>query len=173
MSVSWSDKQVVFRGTATQEQKDTVLFWLQNYTGNFGKHIIDKLVPTNFDVVLADGKEKKSSATIVFELTVDDDMCNAFHVLHGGCAAFLIDNSVILSAFIKNTLSIYLNIEYHGVVPLGTVVEIVASTKTVRKRVLFLKAEMIHKDKRVLLVSGSHIKMLTHVNMTAGNTPKL
>lgn len=62
----------MFRGTATQEQKDTVLFWLQNYTGNFGKHIIDKLVPTNFDVVLADGKEKKSSATIVFELTIDD-----------------------------------------------------------------------------------------------------
>jgi hypothetical protein len=72
MSISSNGKQVVFKGSATPEQKDTIHFWLQNYTGNFGKYIIDRLIPTCFDVTLADGKEKKSSATIVFDLTIDE-----------------------------------------------------------------------------------------------------
>jgi hypothetical protein len=110
------------------------------------------------------------------------DMCNAYQVLHGGCAAFLIDkwvHNVLLfdrhrcscyavQLFFYNLVSFYsqhllclpqhriscsgasvrfsmtlANPNVNALLIRGTIVEIVASTKTVGKRIVFLKAEVI------------------------------
>ncbi|PVF95906.1 Thioesterase/thiol ester dehydrase-isomerase [Serendipita vermifera] len=153
-----------FLGTATQEQKDTIVYWFKNFTGEYNRNIVRRLTPTKFDVVLDDGNGQRASGTLVVELTIEEDMCNGYRSLHGGCAAFLVDkydsvSSVMLSAFSSHHVSLNLNVDYHAPIPVGSVVEIVASTKAIGKRVMFTKCEIYHKGKNVPLITGTHTKM--------------
>jgi hypothetical protein len=61
-----------FQGTATQEQKDTIVYWFKHFCGEYNRSIVSKLIPTKFDVVLDDGKGQRASGVLICELTIDE-----------------------------------------------------------------------------------------------------
>lgn len=161
-------------GCATDAQKETVILWFQLVSQGFSGSIVERIKPIRYDVVLADSTTstgpsvadasvRGKGATLVCDLTIEDDMLNGYKSLHGGAAAFLADvcTSFALAALSgsNGNVSVNLNLDYHQPVPVGTTIEIISTTQAVGKRLLSTRCEFRHKEKRTLLISGSHTKM--------------
>ncbi|TFK28957.1 hypothetical protein FA15DRAFT_454849 [Coprinopsis marcescibilis] len=111
-----------------------------------------------------DGKDedRPASAETVFEVEVTEDMCNLFGILHGACAAYLIDHCSVSSlvALGYNTgkdgtgLSQSMNIIWNEAAPLGTKLRIVNSSMIIRGRVRTCRTELWNGNR--LCVTGVH-----------------
>jgi hypothetical protein len=101
-------------GCATDEQKEKVVLWFGFISQNFAGDVVKRIKPVHFDVTLGGGNTQNAeptgiqkSATFICDLVVEEgvyppcissvvlmvgtDMTNGYRILHGGCAAFLVD----------------------------------------------------------------------------------
>ncbi|KAG8850779.1 hypothetical protein FRB91_008797 [Serendipita sp. 411] len=148
-------------GTATKEEKGTMLLWLHVLGEAFAGELLQRLIPLRYDTEHRLEGVPRERGTLICEMKVEEDMANGYNNMHGGCSAYLVDvcTSVCLTAFSPSHVSLSLQLEYHQPIPVGTTIEIVSTTRALGRRVLSAGCEIIHKEKRTLLVSGSHVKM--------------
>jgi len=112
-------------------------------------------------------QDGRMQARIIFEITVNEDMVNAYHILHGGCVGHLIDGctSVTLALLeIKLKKPVFhvsqaLNIVFHAAAPLGSKLKIVNTTTAMGGRTMTAAAEIWDVTNRRLVASGVHTKM--------------
>ncbi|KZT06487.1 uncharacterized protein LAESUDRAFT_653521 [Laetiporus sulphureus 93-53] len=112
-------------------------------------------------------QDGKQQTRVVFELTVNNDMLNAFDMMHGGCIAFLVDvcSSVALSllGIVTNGNVAYvsqaLNTTYFAGAPLGAKLQIISTTTSVGSRIAIAETEIWDMTDRRLVASGIHTKM--------------
>lgn len=124
-----------------------------------------RLVETN--VLKSPEKGGPLRGRTVCEIQVEKDMCNIYGVLHGGCAAYMIDScsssSLVALGVVKGLdysgMSQALNIIWHGPAPEGTKLKIVSTSVVVGGRVMTARCEIWDKDQGRVLVSAVHSKV--------------
>ncbi|KAI0690853.1 HotDog domain-containing protein [Cytidiella melzeri] len=158
------------RGNASPEAKLCVATWYgsKGSTKQYIYPIMSRMEATDVDVLDVPELPRKKQARIVFELDVQEDMCNALLNVHGGCSATLIDIctslTVSLLAFYvspqtRNHVSLALNTTYHSPAPLGSRLKIVCTTVAFGARTMTAKAEIYDKTLGRLVATGVHVKM--------------
>ncbi|KAF7300397.1 hypothetical protein HMN09_00923300 [Mycena chlorophos] len=105
-------------------------------------------------------------AEVVLEVKVEDDMCNAFGTMHGGCGAFLLDHAslgtlVVLGkakGFDGMGMTTNMNISWHTPAASGETIQIRAITVFVDPRrggSRVTRCEVREKDTGRLVLSGT------------------
>lgn len=142
---------------------------------SYGASVGQRLKPVEMNV----WKEGSAAAygETIFEITVDEDMCNVFGTLHGACAAYIIDPYVFylffevrvdrgrcsVSALITlgrtigvdgTGVSQSMNLIWHRSIRLGTKLRVVSTSMSLRGRVRSARCELWDGDK--LCVSAVH-----------------
>ena len=100
-------------------------------------------------------------------LRVEQEHCNYYGTLHGGCTATLID-CISTYALVQDTedslkklgVSVNMNIDYMKAGKLGSDIIIDAQLKKRGKKLAFLDVELRDKESNELLVKGSHTKFI-------------
>ncbi|KAI0092119.1 HotDog domain-containing protein [Irpex rosettiformis] len=168
------------RGNASPEAKEYVAKWYGG-SGNSRQYIfpiLSRMEATDVDVIDIPDIPGKKQGRIVFELSVEEDMCNALNSVHGGCSAALIDIctslTVSLMAFYvapktHSHVSLVLNTTYHSPAPIGSRLKIVCTTVAFGARTMTVKAEIYDKTHGRLVATGMHVKM----QPSAPPSPKL
>ncbi|KAG2013113.1 hypothetical protein CC2G_010053 [Coprinopsis cinerea AmutBmut pab1-1] len=108
------------------------------------------------------GGDKPARAETVFEVEVTEDMCNLFGIMHGACAAYLIDHCSVSSLIALGYnvgkdgtgLSQSMNIIWNEAAPLGTKLRIVNTSMIMRGRVRTCRSELWNGPR--LCVTGVH-----------------
>ena len=103
----------------------------------------------------------------IASLKIEQEHCNFYGTLHGGCTATLVD---VISTFalVDDTeeslkhlgVSVNMNIDYMKAAKLGTEIIIDAQVKKRGKKLAFLDVEIRDKLNNDLLAKGSHTKFI-------------
>ncbi|KAK7014391.1 4HBT domain-containing protein [Favolaschia claudopus] len=111
-----------------------------------------------------------------YEVRVEEDMCNVYGTLHGGCAAFILDpctmGAIFLLRNLKNLnmlggISQNMNINWHHPAPLGTTLLITTRSVFADGRARLAWCEMRDKSTNALILSGTHAFMSAKVKPSA------
>ncbi|KAJ7935929.1 HotDog domain-containing protein [Mycena leptocephala] len=129
------------------------------YNSEIGRRL--KLVELN---VWDNASTATAEGEVVFEFEVTRDMCNLYGLLHGGCAAFILEPSTVSATvllgrakgFDGTGLSQSVNIHWHSPAPLGSIVTVTTRSVFVDARARLARCEMRHKGTGELIVSGTH-----------------
>lgn len=108
------------------------------------------------------GRLKPARAETVFEVKVTEDMCNLFGIMHGACAAYLIDHCSVSSLVALgyhlgkdgSGLSQSMNIIWNEAAPIGSKLRIVNTSIILRGRVRTCKSDLWNGTK--LCVTATH-----------------
>ncbi|KAF8958498.1 hypothetical protein BDZ97DRAFT_1736579 [Flammula alnicola] len=108
------------------------------------------------------GEGKSSFAETVVEITVEKDMCNVFDILHGACAAYIVDPCSVSSLVVLGTklgfdgggFSQSMNLIWHHPVRRGTKLRVVSTSVSAKGRVRTVRCELWDND--TLCVSAVH-----------------
>ncbi|KAJ7451062.1 HotDog domain-containing protein [Mycena latifolia] len=100
----------------------------------------------------------------VLEIEVIESMCNVYGTMHGGCAAYMLDNATLLTmillglakGFDGTGVSQSMNINWHHPAPLGTTLTITGRSVFAEGRARLARCEMREKGSGKLIVFGSH-----------------
>ena len=103
----------------------------------------------------------------VASLKVEQEHCNNYGTLHGGCTATLVD-VVSTFALVEDTeeslmklgVSVNMNIDYMKAGKLGSEIIIDAQVKKRGKKLAFLDVEIRDQDNNDLIAKGSHTKFI-------------
>ena len=103
----------------------------------------------------------------VASLKIEQEHCNYYGTLHGGCTATLVD-VISTYALIEDTeeslthlgVSVNMNIDYMKAAKLGSEILIDAQLKKRGKQLAFLDVEIRDKEKNDLIAKGSHTKFI-------------
>lgn len=103
----------------------------------------------------------------VASLKVEQEHCNNYGTLHGGCTATLVD-VVSTFALVGETeeslrhlgVSVNMNIDYMKAGRLGSEIIVDAQVKKRGKKLAFLDVEIRDKENNDLLAKGSHTKFI-------------
>ncbi|ETW77036.1 hypothetical protein HETIRDRAFT_326442 [Heterobasidion irregulare TC 32-1] len=111
-----------------------------------------------------EGRGGRLEATTVCEVVVGKDMLNGAGMMHGGCIAYLIDNTPLLVlGLMENVNGVGvtqgLNVTYHAPAPLGTCLRIVSTSVTLGKRVMTARCEVTDKASGRMVASALLSKM--------------
>ncbi|TFK43961.1 hypothetical protein BDQ12DRAFT_675860 [Crucibulum laeve] len=98
----------------------------------------------------------------VFEIVVEKDMCNVFGILHGACAAYIVDPCSVSALVILGHavgadgtgVSQSMNLIWHQAVRSGAKLRVVSTSMFIRGRVRTARCELWDGDK--LCVSAIH-----------------
>ena len=100
-------------------------------------------------------------------MTVEQEHCNYYGTLHGGCTATLVDviSTFALAQDTEESLkhlgvSVNMNIDYMKAAKLGSEIIIDAQLKKRGKQLAFLDVEIRDKETSALLAKGSHTKFI-------------
>jgi len=112
-------------------------------------------------------EDGRTHARVVFEGTVSQNMCNTHNMMHGGCAAFLVDactpvTLVVQTLVTGGTLDLVsqsLNTTFHAGAKLGDKLNIVCTTVSSGKRAVSARAEIWDVTTERLVVTGNQVKM--------------
>ncbi|TRM69198.1 HotDog domain-containing protein [Schizophyllum amplum] len=96
-------------------------------------------------------KQGRFEATTVADLLVTKHMLNGAGMLHGGCIAYLIDNTpLVVLGLVSNVNGVGvtqgMNIMFHAPAPLGTRLRIVSTSVSLGGRVMTARCEIIDRD---------------------------
>ncbi|KAH9832956.1 HotDog domain-containing protein [Rhodofomes roseus] len=99
-------------------------------------------------------EDGKTHTRVVFEVTVSQDMCNAHNMMHGGCAAFLVDACTSVALVVQglvtggalDLVSQSLDTTYHAGAKLGDALNVVCTTVSSGKRAVTAHAEVSLAD---------------------------
>ena len=103
----------------------------------------------------------------IASLKIEQEHCNYYGTLHGGCTATLVD-IISTYALVQDTedslkqlgVSVNMNIDYMKAGKLGSEIIIDAQVKKRGKKLAFLDIEIRDKESNDLLARGSHTKFI-------------
>ncbi|KZT70301.1 hypothetical protein DAEQUDRAFT_737514 [Daedalea quercina L-15889] len=157
------------KSNLSSEQLDKVAYILAWHgpDDGFATSVIEKLQITECGTFVRP-EDGTTHGRVVYEGTVTQDMCNAHDMMHGGCAAFLVDccTSIALVAMGLATgspvdlVSQSLTTTYHAGAKLGDKIQIVNITTASGKRAVTARAEIWDVTTKRLAVTGHHVKMV-------------
>jgi len=113
-------------------------------------------------------EDGKTHARVVYETTVTKDMCNAHGMMHGGCAAYLVDCCTSIALVVMglatgspvDLVSQSLSTTYHAGAKLDDKIQIVNISTASGKRAVTARAEIWDQTTKRLVVTGNHVKMV-------------
>ncbi|KAL0954568.1 hypothetical protein HGRIS_003528 [Hohenbuehelia grisea] len=160
----------LIKGNVPQDQKrlsaNALAFFVdsqgKSYNAGVGKRI--KLVEINTRKRRGEAGKETDEMETVCEIVVEPDMCNVYGVLHGGCAAYIIDPCTS-SALVG--LGLYLGVDgtgmsnsmqiiWHAAAPLGAKLRIVNTSLSIKGRVRSARCEIWNTRTGELCISGVH-----------------
>ncbi|KDR84177.1 hypothetical protein GALMADRAFT_54329 [Galerina marginata CBS 339.88] len=168
----WVDKKHVdasdIRGNVSEETKKTCLmvfrFFVSTPGKSYGAEIGENLKLVEINILKMDrfGKGPSTYAETAVDVTVKKDMCNVFHILHGACAAYIVDLCSVSSLVALGTslgfdgtgVSQSMNLIWHHPIHLGEEVTVVSTSMSARGRVRTVKCELWSKN--ALCISAVH-----------------
>ncbi|KAK9897493.1 hypothetical protein P389DRAFT_169254 [Cystobasidium minutum MCA 4210] len=112
--------------------------------------------------------KRKAGATLVLEIEVTEEMCNFHRMLHGGCAAFLLDfgSSLPLIALSNEDtwstsgVSQNFNLFFMQAVPCGTKLHMITSIMNMGSRSAVTDCRFVDADNHdKLYIFGNHTKV--------------
>ncbi|KAJ4490080.1 HotDog domain-containing protein [Lentinula aciculospora] len=111
-----------------------------------GKEV--KFVDVNINRKL--DRQEKLEATTVAEVVVNKYMLNGAGMLHGGCVAYLIDNTpLVVLGLVQNVNGVgvtqAMNVLFHSPAPIGTCLQIKSTSVSLGGRVMTSRCEVIDK----------------------------
>ncbi|KAF9504011.1 hypothetical protein BS47DRAFT_1355609 [Hydnum rufescens UP504] len=126
-------------------------------------HTTDIILGDEEDKALAPGdRVKNPRMTFVATMTVNEDMCNKFGIMHGACAAYLLD-SVTTAALVclegPPRVSVCLNVSFFRPAPLGTNLKLIGYSTSVGTSPAHTRGEIWDADKSILLMDCKHIQV--------------
>ncbi|KXN89278.1 Acyl-coenzyme A thioesterase 13 [Leucoagaricus sp. SymC.cos] len=103
-------------------------------------------------------------ASTVAELVVTKDMLNGAGMLHGGCVAYLIDNTpLVVLGLVQRVNGVgvtqSMNILFHSPAPIGTCLRIASTSIALGGRVMSSRCEITDKDTGRVVASAFLNKM--------------
>ncbi|KAM6501049.1 HotDog domain containing protein [Amanita muscaria] len=109
-------------------------------------------------------RQGRLSATTVAEVDVSKHMLNGAGMLHGGCVAYLIDNTpLVVLGIIHDANGVgvtqALNVLFHAPATLGTRLTITSTSITFGGRVMSSRCEIVDKDSGRIIASAFLNKM--------------
>ncbi|THU82064.1 hypothetical protein K435DRAFT_823298 [Dendrothele bispora CBS 962.96] len=109
-------------------------------------------------------RQGRLEATTVAEVTVNKHMLNGAGMLHGGCVAYLIDNTpLVVLGLVQNVNGVgvtqAMNVLFHSPAPLGTVLNIVSTSVSLGGRVMTSRCEILDKETGRVIASAFLNKM--------------
>ncbi|KAF9020664.1 hypothetical protein BDZ89DRAFT_1093664 [Hymenopellis radicata] len=108
-------------------------------------------------------------ATTIAEVLVNKNMLNGAGMLHGACAAYLIDNTpLVVLGLVQGTNGVgvtqSMNLMFHSPASTGTRLRIISTSITMGGRIMSAKCEIVSKDTGRMVASGWLSKMQPIVN---------
>ncbi|KAI0265062.1 HotDog domain-containing protein [Gloeopeniophorella convolvens] len=128
----------------------------------FGGNISKRVVLTEASIVPKVEEESRTEARIVCEMVVEQDMANPGGVLHGACAALLIDvcsTLVFLASSRGPGVSASMDVIYHAPAAVGSKIRIINTAMAVGGRIMSARTEIWDDTTKRLCVTGIHVKM--------------
>ncbi|KAF5364931.1 hypothetical protein D9758_008180 [Tetrapyrgos nigripes] len=109
-------------------------------------------------------RQGRLEATTVAEVTVTKHMLNGAGMLHGGCVAYLIDNTpLVVLGLVQNVNGVgvtqAMNVLFHSPAPLGTVLSITSTSVSLGGRVMTSRCEILDKNSGRAIASAFLNKM--------------
>ncbi|KZT06488.1 uncharacterized protein LAESUDRAFT_725935 [Laetiporus sulphureus 93-53] len=164
----WKDNVDNAGGNLSRDVKDRFARVLPEFTrkDDFADSVIMNLKITEL-TVFERPEDGKTQARVVCEITVKKDMANAYDMMHGGCAAYLIDMCSTLALSLLGivtdgnieSVSQALSTTYHAGAPRGARLRIISETTAAGKRTETARSQIWNVTNRRLIASGVHTKM--------------
>ncbi|KAF9078671.1 HotDog domain-containing protein [Rhodocollybia butyracea] len=112
-----------------------------------GKEV--KFVDVSIDRKLE--RQGRLESTTTAEVTVNKHMLNGAGMLHGGCVAYLIDNTpLVVLGLVNNVNGVgvtqAMNVLFHSPAPLGTSLRIESTSVSLGGRVMTARCEIVDKN---------------------------
>ncbi|KAG1743728.1 HotDog domain-containing protein [Suillus paluster] len=109
-------------------------------------------------------KQGRMEATTVAEIVVSKSMLNGAGMLHGGCVAFLIDNTPLVAlGLIQNINGVgvtqSMNIMFHSPAPAGSCLRIISTSVAMGARIMSARCEIINNKTGSVVASAYLNKM--------------
>ncbi|KAF8344271.1 uncharacterized protein EI90DRAFT_3284681 [Cantharellus anzutake] len=157
-------------GSVPVETKEQILKLHQAGGNGFAAHVVRKLriISADFEPMLEGRREQ---VVVVSEIEVTPDMCNGWWIMHGGCAATILDaaTSLPVPAFIRSEEWLYsgvsssLSVNYYLPAGLGERLKVIATTRAGGKRSVTVQGEIW--SKKGLVASCVHVKMVPRTKL--------
>ncbi|RXW15455.1 hypothetical protein EST38_g10404 [Candolleomyces aberdarensis] len=109
-------------------------------------------------------RKGRLEATTIAEVKVTRHMLNGAGMLHGGCLAYIVDNTpLVVLGLIQNVNGVgvtqSMNVLFHAPAPLGTILRIVSSSVSLGGRVMSSRCEVLDKESGRIVASAFLNKM--------------
>ncbi|KII94711.1 hypothetical protein PLICRDRAFT_82803, partial [Plicaturopsis crispa FD-325 SS-3] len=130
--------------------------------------VLRRMAVTDVSIVPKAEEPQKLESRVVCEMIVEEDMCNPYGHIHGGCSAFLIDvcSTLAILAYgragndgVVYTVSQAIDVVCHSPALLGDKIRIINTTLTVGGRTMSARTEIWNVTSSRLVSTGTHIKM--------------
>ncbi|KAF8800104.1 hypothetical protein BYT27DRAFT_7263253 [Phlegmacium glaucopus] len=127
---------------------------------NVGKAV--KFIEVNVNRKLE--RQGRLEATTIAEIVVTKHMLNGAKMLHGGCVAYLIDNTPLaVLGLIQSVNGVgvtqSMNVLFHAPAPIGTCLQITSTSISLGGRVMSSRCELVDKDTGRVVASAYLNKM--------------
>ncbi|TFK71131.1 hypothetical protein BDN72DRAFT_765498 [Pluteus cervinus] len=121
-----------------------------------------RFVEVNVDRQLE--RQGRMEATTIAEVVVSKHMLNGAGMLHGGCVAYLIDNTpLVVLGLLQNVNGVgvtqAMNVLFHSPAALGTSLRIISTSISLGGRVMSSRCEIVNKDTGRVIASAFLNKM--------------
>ncbi|KIY50667.1 hypothetical protein FISHEDRAFT_38928 [Fistulina hepatica ATCC 64428] len=131
---------------------------------SFGYAVGQSVKFTDVDIDRKREKHGRLEATTVAEVLVTKNMLNGAGMLHGGCVAYLIDNTPLVVLGIVNNVNGVgvtqaMNIVFHSPAPLGTRLKIISTSVALGGRIMTARCEIMNSNSGRVVASAFVNKM--------------
>ncbi|KAG2134115.1 HotDog domain-containing protein [Suillus clintonianus] len=130
----------------------------------FGHHVAKAVKFVDISAHESHEKQGRMEATTISEIVVSKNMLNGAGMLHGGCLAFLIDNTPLVAlGLIQNINGVgvtqSMNIMFHSPAPVGSCLRIISTSIAMGGRIMSARCEVINKKTGSVVASAYLNKM--------------
>ncbi|KAI6112392.1 hypothetical protein EDD17DRAFT_1830099 [Pisolithus thermaeus] len=155
-------------GNVTPQTKQLILNTFMAYgagdEGCFGHTVAKSVKFVDMSVSKREEKHGRMDATTVAEVVVTKSMLNGAGMLHGGCVAFLIDNTPLVAlGLLQNVNAVgvtqAMNILFHSPAPGGSCLRIISTSVAMGSRVMSARCEVIEK-RTGRIVASAHLNKM-------------
>ncbi|KAG0708099.1 HotDog domain-containing protein [Suillus ampliporus] len=130
----------------------------------FGHSVAKAVKFVDISVYGSHEKQSRMEATTVAEIVVSKSMLNGAGMLHGGCLAFLIDNTPLVAlGLVRNINGVgvtqSMNIMFHSPAPAGSCLRITSTSVAMGARIMSARCEVVNETTGSVVASAYLNKM--------------